>query len=164
VKTNTWPIFVRISHWIIAGIIGFNLVNDTGYNHRTLGYIACAIVFIRIVYGLICNKSSAGKLSIPSPTSIKMHILAIKSGHVETFSGHNPLGLLAIYLMWSLIAMLAITGWLSRTDMFWGEDWPVQTHEILSDILLCMISLHIFAVIMMSWLQKKNLIKAMIKG
>jgi cytochrome b len=164
VATNTWPFLVRISHWLVAAIVGFNLVNDTGYSHRLLGYIACAIVFLRIIDGLFFTQYQSAKLTWPTLTAIKTHISSIKSGHPEDHQGHNPLGLFAIYLMWGLIAMLALTGWLSRTDMLWGEDWPIDTHEFLADALLSLITLHIFAVIMMSRLQKKNLIKLMIKG
>lgn len=78
--------------------------------------------------------------------------------------GHNPLGQLAVYVMWLLIMLLGFTGWLSRTDLYWGEDWPVQMHEMLSGLLQVMIVLHLLAVLLMTRLQRKNLIKAMIKG
>jgi cytochrome b len=161
---NTWPLLVRISHWLVAAIIGVNLVNDTGHSHRLLGYIACVIVFIRIIYGLFFTQYRSAEMTWPRLAAIKTHIRSIQSGHIEAYNGHNPLGLIAIYLMWSLIATLALTGWLSRTDMFWGEDWPVQTHEILADMLLGLIAMHLIAVLIMSKLQKKNLIKNMIKG
>jgi cytochrome b len=48
--------------------------------------------------------------------------------------------------------------------MYWGEDFPVQMHEILSDLLQVMVVLHLLAVLLMSRLQNKNLIKAIIKG
>jgi cytochrome b len=66
--------------------------------------------------------------------------------------------------MWLLIMLLGFSGWLSRTDMYWGEDLPVQMHEILSDLLQVMVVLHLLAVLLMSRLQNKNLIKAIIKG
>jgi cytochrome b len=162
--SNTWPLIVRLSHWLVAAIVGFNLLNDTGDNHRLLGYIACVIVFLRIIDGLFFTQYRSAKLTWPSLTAIKTHIRSVRSGHPESYQGHNPLGLFAIYLMWSLIAMLALTGWLSRTDMFWGEDWPVQAHEILADMLLGLITILLIAVLIMSKLQKKNLIKTMIKG
>jgi cytochrome b len=162
--SNTWPLIVRLSHWLVAAIVGFNLANETGYIHRLMGYIACVIVLLRIIYGLFFTRHHSAKLLWPSLTAIKTHISAVKSGHPEDYHGHNPLGLFAIYLMWGLIAMLAVTGWLSRTDLYWGEDWPVHIHEICADVLLGLITMHIIAVLIMSRLQKKNLIMSMIKG
>ena len=78
--------------------------------------------------------------------------------------GHNPLGQWAVYVMWALIALLAFTGWLSRTDRYWGEDWVVDIHVALSDLLTAMIVLHVTAVLVVSWLQKTNLIKRMMTG
>lgn len=78
--------------------------------------------------------------------------------------GHNPLGQIAVYVMWLLITLLAFTGWLSQTDAYWGEDWPVHVHHFLSDVLFCMVALHVVAVMWMSRLQRKSLVRAMLTG
>lgn len=95
---------------------------------------------------------------------IKQHLFNLVQRRKEDLLGHNPLGQLAVYVMWTLIALLAFTGWLSRTDRYWGEDWVVDIHVALSDMLLMMIVLHILGVVTVSWLQKTHLIKRMITG
>ena len=85
-------------------------------------------------------------------------------GHAILHRGHNPLGMLAIYMIWPLVVLLAFTGWLSRTDAYWGEDVPVLAHLLFSNLLLGLVVLHVAAVIVMSRLQKRNLIKAMFIG
>ena len=160
----SWSLFVRLSHWSVAAIVLINAFNDTGYWHRVLGYIGATLVLLRIVYGFWFSEIATSKLTIPTLRSIKLHIQQICSLTVLPHVGHNPLGQLAVYVMWLLILFLAASGWLSRTDAFWGEDWPVDSHALLSDILLGFVALHLFAVIFMSVLQKQNLIKAMITG
>lgn len=78
--------------------------------------------------------------------------------------GHNPLGQLAVYFMWCLIGALALTGWLSRTDAYWGESGPVDAHQLLSDVLMALVVLHVLAVMVMSALSKVFLLKQMITG
>jgi cytochrome b len=66
--------------------------------------------------------------------------------------------------MWALILGLGVTGWLSRLDAFWGEDWPIQLHGLLADALMALVILHVAAAMAMSVLHKENLIRAMITG
>jgi cytochrome b len=66
--------------------------------------------------------------------------------------------------MWLLIAALAFTGWLSRTDAYWGEDWPVDLHMAISNVLQGIVVVHLLAVFLMSKMQKTNLVKVMIVG
>jgi cytochrome b len=66
--------------------------------------------------------------------------------------------------MWGLIAALTITGWLSRLDAFWGEDWPIALHAWAAYALLALVVLHVSAAIVMSVLHKDNLILAMLTG
>lgn len=66
--------------------------------------------------------------------------------------------------MWTLILALGTTGWLSRLDAFWGEDWPKDLHGLLADALAVLIVIHVTAAIAMSVFHKDNLIRAMITG
>ncbi len=160
----SWTLFVRLTHWLVAASVLINFFNDTGFWHRTIGYIGLALVILRIVYGLFLSKVITSKLSIPNFSSIKVHCKELLSGQVPTHVGHNPLGQYAVYLMWLLIGFLAFTGWLSRTDAYWGEDWPVDLHMMLSSILEGLVILHVLATLVMSKLQKQNLVKKMIRS
>jgi cytochrome b len=159
---SAWTGFVRLTHWLIAFAVLVNFFNDTGYWHRLIGYVCVLLVGLRVLYGLTSVVVSS-QLHIPSYQKVKSHFLEMLSGQLQPNVGHNPLGQWAIYIMWTLILLLAITGWLSRTDAYWGEDWPVDLHMVLSNLLQAMVVLHLLAIIVMSKLQKQNLIKKMIK-
>jgi cytochrome b len=158
-----WTTFVRISHWCVAICVLINFFNDTGYWHRLIGYSCLILVLSRIVYGLCLSKVASSQFYIPSIANIKLHIREIKTQHFSSHVGHNPLGQWAVYVIWLLILFLAFTGWLSRTDAYWGEDWPVDLHMFFSNALQSVVILHVLAVLLMSKLQKKNLLKQMIK-
>lgn len=110
------------------------------------------------------SKAASSQFYIPTISNIKPHISDIKAQHRSPHIGHNPLGQLAVYAIWTLILLLALTGWLSRTDAYWGEDWPVDLHGYLSYALMFMVLLHLSAIALISKLQKQNLVKCMIAG
>ena len=158
---TAWSRPVRLLHWLVAGSVILNLFNDTGYAHRMIGYAALVLVSIRIIYGF-GTSNRAERLGWPSWSELREHLsqLYLRQSHARP--GHNPLGQFAVYLMWLLIGLLGLTGWVSRTDALWGEDWPVDLHAWLSDALLVMVALHITAVFGISWWFRHNLIKSMI--
>lgn len=165
-KSNytVWSLTVRLTHWAVATGVIVDFFNDTGYWHRMVGYGCILFVLLRLIDGFWLSRAPSSKFFVPKFADIKLHLKEIMSGQVTHHDGHNPLGQLAVYVMWLQIILLGFSGWLSRTDMYWGEDLPVQIHEILSNLLQLMVVLHLLAVLLMSRLQHKNLIKAIIKG
>lgn len=161
--TAVWPLIVRITHWLVALFVLTNFVNDTGYWHRVIGYVCIILMVFRIIHGVRTNIAYA-RFYWPSYREILQHIQEMRLGEVTKHMGHNPLGQLAVYVMWLLIALLGLTGWLSRTDAYWGEDWPVDLHSYLSDALMLMVLLHVLAIAVISKLQKQNLVKRMVVG
>ena len=69
-----------------------------------------------------------------------------------------------------VLALLAITilvgatGWLCRTDWFFGGDWIEQAHEILVNLMLALAGLHILGVIHASWRHRENLVLSVLTG
>lgn len=156
-----WPWFVRLTHWLLAAIVIVNWFNDTGEWHRFLGYMGVAIVVSRVVYGML-STYPAVQFYWPPPRQLVAHLKSVMHGRPEPHVGHNPLGQLAVYIMWLLVILLAFTGWLSRTDAYWGEEWPVSLHTGLSSFLQVTVFLHLLGVVVMSRIQGKNLIRSMI--
>ncbi len=163
VETDVWPLTVRITHWLVALFVLTNFVNDTGYWHRMIGYACLVLIAIRIIHA-VKTKTAYARLYWPTSQAILQHLKEMHVGAVTEHLRHNPLGQLAVYVIWLLIALLGLTGRLSRTDAYWGEDWPVDLHSYLSDALMLMVLLHVLAIAVISKLQKRNLVKRMIGG
>lgn len=165
---TVWPWWVRLSHWLVAsGVIALWLMSylwyETDWVHRTLGYTIVAVVLGRILLGCITQFKPA-RFYWPGMAAISLHLAQIRSGQVQPHRGHNPLGQWAVYLMWFLIAALATTGWLSRTDALWGEDWPVEAHAMLSYCLMGLVAVHVLAIFCISKLSGQHLLSQMIHG
>ncbi len=92
------------------------------------------------------------------------YVKALCTGRAPRHLSHNPAGAVVMFAMWTLILALGATGWLSRLDAFWGEDWPTDLHGLLADALAVLIVIHVAAAIAMSVLHRENLIRAMLTG
>jgi cytochrome b len=163
-----WPWWVRLSHWLVAaGVIALWLMSyvwyETDWLHRAVGYGVLAMVTVRILLGCLTTIRSA-RFYLPEWRAIRMHLSEMRHGHITPHHGHNPLGQWSVYLIWLLISLLALTGWLSRTDALWGEDWPVDLHAALSAGLLALIVVHVLAVMIASRLSGQHLLSQMIHG
>lgn len=163
-----WPWWVRVSHWLVAaGVIALWLMSyiwyETDWWHRLVGYAVLAVVAMRIVCGCLTTAECA-RFYLPGWRAICTHLSEVRRKRMTPHRGHNPLGQWAVYLIWLFIAALALTGWLSRTDALWGEDWPVELHAALSLGLLALIVVHVLAVIVVSRLSGQHLLSQMIHG
>lgn len=136
---------------------------ETDQLHRWLGYALTAIVAMRMLAGVL-TQSVAARLVWPSWPALNQHLQHLKQRSLPVQHGHNPLGMLAVYWLWGCILLLALTGWLSRTDALWGEDWPVDLHAGLSYVLMASVLLHVIAVLVMSRLARQHLLRQMLHG
>lgn len=163
-----WPWWVRLSHWLVAiGVIVLWVLTyfyyETDNIHRWLGYTVTSLVGIRVLAAGFTS-APAARLSFASRQQVAHHIIQLKQRRLPATDGHNPLGQLAVYIIWALIILLALTGWLSRTDLFWGEDWPVEIHAWLSGLLMGVVALHILAVFVVGRISRQHLILQMLHG
>lgn len=170
---EVWTIWVRLSHALVAvGITSLwylvEFHNETGPLHRVIGYGITVVVVCRIAYGIWARRLSdqhhTSRLCWPAWKAVRQHLIGLSKHQLAPHIGHNPLGQYAIYWMWGMILLLAFTGWLSRTDAYWGDDAPVNCHAILSNGLWVMLILHLMAIVWVGHVSKQGLIKQMITG
>ena len=119
-----WDRAVRVTHWAVAGLVLFDYFGDDsgGPLHRNLGYLAAALVLLRLAWAVVAPGAARFADWWPTPSRLRAHLVALRAGRPERRLGHNPLGALMMLALWALILALALTGWLSRLDAFWGGD------------------------------------------
>jgi cytochrome b len=164
-ERRSWDIVVRLSHWALAGTVIFDLVRDDGdLLHRQVGYAAAAIVLVRLLWAAISN--GRGRLATlkPSIAATLTYLRELPRGRASHGPAHDPLGLWMVWLLWILVLLLAVTGWMSRLDMFWGDDRILEIHSRIADVLMLAVAVHFGAVVLMSMYWRENLIKGMLRG
>lgn len=163
---KVWDPFVRIFHWSLVGCVLVNyFVNDDGKDvHQWTGYVASALVTLRIVWGFIGSRHARFADFFPTPTRLRAHVAAMRSGQVASHAGHNPLGALMMLALMALVLGLGVTGFLQTTDTFWGDEWLQELHAVLASGLIALAGLHAAAAILMSRVERTNLVAAMFTG
>ncbi|MGZ8269858.1 MAG: cytochrome b/b6 domain-containing protein, partial [Methylophilus sp.] len=82
--------------------------------------------------------------------------------HSGGYAGHNPAGAVVMVLLMLLILAIVLTGYWNVKELF--GDAAEEFHEGLANIMLGLVGLHVTAAIVMSFLEKQNLVKSMVTG
>lgn len=160
-RVKVWDLPVRVFHWslVIAIAVAFlSSEEESALNawHVLAGWVAAILIMFRLAWGFFGGEHSRFRDFI-RPSRISTHLAGLARGRTEPSIGHNPLGAVAVL---ALLALCAITVW---TGAFGGEA-AEELHEVIAWVLLAMVVLHVLAVVIMSMLERENLVRAMITG
>ena len=161
VKVRVWDLPLRLFHWVLVTAVAIAFLSseeDSVLNqwHVLAGWIAGTLIVFRLVWGFVGGEHSRFADFI-RPSRVGEHITGLFKGHVKATLGHNPLGGI------SVVILLALTGVSVWTGAFGGKA-AVDFHELVAWTLLAFVGLHIAAVVIMSFLERESLIRAMITG
>lgn len=165
-SVRVWDPFVRLFHWSLVLCVLLNLfvLEEGDLPHQWTGYAACLLVLLRLVWGFIGSPYARFREFFPTPARLKAHISSMASGKMPQHLGHNPVGALMMLFLLVLVLSLGLTGWLQTTDMFWGDEWLEEIHELLSNALLVAAGVHALSALIMGRIERVGLIRAMISG
>jgi cytochrome b len=155
-KTYIWSLPTRIFHWLlVAGLVAAYILSDEeellNY-HSSVGYMVGLLIIFRIVWGFIGPKYSRFSDFPVGVNSLKTFVTNMKQSKNQS-PGHNPaasvamLGIILFSLMIvvSGIMLLASEGQGLFAFMQTGlsEDTLKETHEILVNIVIGLVILHL---------------------
>lgn len=161
-----WDLPLRLWHWALAASILAAWFTPTVYDrlHRILGYTVLALVAFRLVWGFCGSRYSRFRMIGVRLRAAPRYLLNLRHGITGRYIGLNPAGTLMLVALLLSIAISAITGAMSVTVTFFGVWWVEDTHHYSSDAVMVLVVLHVLGVVLMSLLQRENLIRAMITG
>jgi cytochrome b len=161
-----WDIPVRVFHWLLViSFAGAWLTSESEAQqmiHYAFGYTACALVLFRIVWGVVGTKYARFTQFIKGPAETMHHIKALLTGTQNPGLGHNPAGSLAMISLMILVLLIGLSGYWSVKGYL--GDFMNGAHDAIATIALVVVLVHIAAAIIMSFLQKENLIRSMLTG
>lgn len=160
-----WDLPVRVFHWLLAfSFAGAYLTAEADSLravHVTLGMTAVALACWRIAWGFAGTRYARFDSFVRGPAAVAAYLGSLVRGQPQHFTGHNPAGALAILAMLALTLAAGATGLLLYTG---GAEWLEEVHEVLANLMLAVVILHIAAVIVSSRLHRENLVRAMVTG
>jgi cytochrome b len=161
-----WDMPVRVFHWLLAVCFaGAWLTSESerlAMIHYAFGYTAGLLVLIRLVWGVIGTRYARFSQLLKSPKEVIGHFMAMLRGHPHHDVGHNPAGGLVMFALMLLILLIGFTGYLTVKEFF--GNFASEMHEAVASLALALVILHICAAILMSVLERQNLVKSMVNG
>jgi len=165
-SVRVWDPFVRVFHWSLVASIAVAWFSADAWKalHLWAGYAAASLIALRIVHGFIGPANARFSSFVPKPSALIRYLRDMVAGREERRLGHNPAGGAMIMALIVTVSSVCLTGWLQTTDMFWGEEWLEETHNVLAHGVLLLVVLHLGGVILASLRHRENLVAAMLTG
>jgi len=139
---RVWDLPTRLFHWInfssVILLIFMGLVmlfkKELGITsveakiglktvHVIIGYVFVTNLAIRIFWGFIGNKYARWRTLLPSSgymDTVRDYRKSIKQGEPLQYAGHNPLGQLAVVVLFLCLITMAVTGLIrAGTDIYY---------------------------------------------
>lgn len=176
---------MRITHWTIAVAVILNaLVTEGGSTiHVWIGYVAVAMLALRLLWGLIGTEEARFVTFAPSLSAARAHVSDMFARRHRTYRSHNPLGSLMVFALWGTLTVVAATGITMAGSPFdtrpaaasenteagendgdEGESVIAEVHEVAGNLLLILAIVHVGGVALESRLSGRNLPAEMITG
>lgn len=175
VRVALWDLPTRVVHWSLVVLIPFSWWSAENHDlerHRWSGYAILGLLVFRLIWGFVGSSTSRFAGFLRGPRAV----LAYARGSGEKVLGHNPMG------GWSVVALLTLlvaqvglglfasdddgleTGPLNHLVSFAAAETITELHEIMFNVLVGFIALHIATVLFYQFVRRDNLIAPMLGG
>lgn len=174
-----WDLPTRIFHWLLAAaVIGLIITGKIGGNamtwHLWLSYVVFALLIFRLIWGFVGGHWSRFTTFFPTPARLKSHFHA--DTEASQAPGHSPLGALSVFAMLAVLAAQIGTGLfaddeiafsgpltalVSGDTVYLATDYHAELGQLL---VICLVVLHVLAILFYRVFRKKNLTRTMLLG
>jgi cytochrome b len=163
---KVWDPLVRVFHWglVASFAVAWLTADEIQSLHQWAGYAAAALIAFRLVYGLVGPHYARFSQFLRGPRTTLGYAADVVKRRERRYLGHNPLGAVMVVALLAAMAAIAGTGYMMTTDAFWGLEWVEEAHEILANLMLGLVGVHVLGVIFASLAHHENLVRAMITG
>jgi cytochrome b len=163
---KVWDPLVRVFHWSLVGLFAFSYLSGDEWKqaHILSGYAIIGLLAVRTVWGFVGTRHARFSNFIYSPLTTARFMVDTVAMKARRYIGHNPAGGAMVIALLISISGIAGTGYMMTTDAYWGVEWVEEAHELLANLTLGLIVLHVAGVVLASIEHKENLVRAMITG
>jgi len=189
---DVWDPFVRVAHWVVvaAFLLAYLTGGEPRVVHTFAGYTLVIYVALRVVWGFVGPPHARFSNFVSSPARAARYLVDLLRGRSARHIGHSPAGgLMIVFLLLALAATTTagmtlyalhdgagpLAGIVASATPLGlaeepeaGEDPRVEfweeIHELLANVTLLLVLLHVVGVITASIAHRENLVRAMITG
>ena len=161
-----WDVPTRMFHWLLVlSFTGAFLTAESERNrdiHVAFGYILLGLLAFRLLWGFIGTRYARFGSFLFGPREVVAYLKSLVNRKPAHYVGHNPAGIVAIWLLLILGAVSGISGVMGFQEI--GGDLMEEMHDVSSYAMLAVVAVHVLGVAVSSVLHRENLVRAMITG
>ena len=187
-----WDPLVRIGHWTIvaAFAIAYFTEDELLTLHVWAGYAVGAAVVIRIAWGFVGPERARFSDFIYAPRTVIAYLSDLVRLRGQRYLGHSPAGGAMVVALLAMLAATVVTGLMTYgadkkagpLAAFYAAEGPQpspsvdrshkpaeesairEIHDLLADLTLVLVIVHVGGVALASVVHRENLVRAMITG
>lgn len=171
-----WDRPVRLFHWALVALLGFSWWSaENGHLdwHMWSGFAVLTLLVFRILWGVFGSSTARFANFVRGPKAVIAYVRDMR-GWAPV--GHTPLGAISVLALLIALKFQVVTG-LVQTDndglvegplahlvSFQASEAARDMHELVFNILLVLVGLHVAAILFYRIVLGKNLAGPMITG
>jgi cytochrome b len=161
-----WDPLVRFFHWslVAAFVTAWATGDELERLHETAGYAIVGLLVIRVLWGLVGTRHARFSAFVRRPSTVVGYLIDIMRGSAKRHLGHNPAGGAMVLALMAMLALTCTTGIMMTTNAYWGVKWVEEVHELVANLTVVLVGLHLVGVFVASIGHRENLVAAMITG
>ncbi len=182
-EIEVWDLFVRFFHWALAGgfLVAYLTEDELLGLHVWAGYLALSLVLLRVVWGFVGTERARFRDFVFGPKQVLDYLQQVLRFDAPRHLGHNPAGGAMIVALLLGIAVTGLSGLVlygAETGSGWlgslsaalgvvgerGAEAFEDLHEVLANLTLALVVIHLAGVLFESLLHRENLVRAMFTG
>ena len=186
---RVWDPLVRVFHWalVVTFFVAYSTGEESPPIHEWMGYAVLGLVILRIIWGFIGSEHARFSGFVRGPGEVLRNLRDIVTMHPKRYLGHSPAGGAMVVLLLVMLAATTVTGIIGEEQLEQtaptaaatagheeenngegeqnGEEGPIaELHEVLANVTLALVLLHVFGVILASFAHRENLVSSMFTG
>lgn len=178
-KKPLWDWQLRLCHWLMVVLIAACWwtadIREIVY-HGYCAYALLGVLVFRLYWGFFGSSSARFSQFLTGPAAVWRYVKNLAHRQAPVHAGHNPVGGYSALVLWFLLLLQIGLGLFSiDVDGFDGGPFTellkfktsrmiTGWHEIVFNVLLAFIALHLLAILYYRVWRRQNLTAAMVHG
>lgn len=174
-----WDLPVRLFHWCLPLLLigAWWTAEERQLEwHRLTGYAILTLIIWRLAWGIVGSSTARFTQFVSGPKAVLAYVRNGAQRHDACHPGHNPLGGWSVLAMIAALATQIMLGFFA-VDVDGMESGPLSylvdfdtgrlaanAHEIVFNILIGLVGLHIAAILFHRIYKREDLISPMVHG
>lgn len=175
-QAPVWDLPIRLFHWVLVALLGFSWwsgKNDHLDWHMWSGLAVLTLLIFRLLWGVFGSSTARFANFVRGPKAVMAYLRDMRGWQPV---GHTPLGAISVLALLVALKFQVVTGLIQTDDdglvegplahlvSFDTAEAAHDMHELVFNVLLGLVGLHVAAILFYRLVLGKNLARPMVTG